>query len=189
MKHRPSLLYKGARRIGALLGGGMLIVTTPLVEKNPAKVLASRAPVVLSMARVVVLGFAVALLRQVWRAGIAGWPDATLSMAIVLALPVVGALERVGPREVVSLAKTMLERFGQGDVRRLGSVYAEPSAEPWKYDDHRIDEESAPTLESLAPIQSVIVKNQSGAAGGVADDDDEGRHLGKTRRRSRKVAR
>jgi hypothetical protein len=54
-----------------------LIVTTPLVEKNPAKMLATRAPVVLSMARVVVLGFAVAVLRQVWRAGIGGWPDAT----------------------------------------------------------------------------------------------------------------
>ncbi|MDB4878095.1 MAG: hypothetical protein JWM41_4541, partial [Gemmatimonadetes bacterium] len=64
------------------------------------------------------------------------WPDATLAIAIVLALPILGALERVHPQDVVELAKTLVTRFGVGGVRRMGSVY---SNEPSKYDDHRND--------------------------------------------------
>lgn len=44
-----------------------------------------------------VLAFAVGMVRQLWHAGIAGWPDATLAIAVVLALPTLGALERVTP--------------------------------------------------------------------------------------------
>ena len=139
MRRLLPLLYGSARRAASLVIDGLLIVTTPLVEKNPAKTLATRSPVVLSMARVVVLGFAVAVLRQVWRAGIAGWPEATLCISVVLALPIVGALERVRPMDVVSLAKTLVGRFGHGDVRSVANVYASPSAEPSKFDDHRWD--------------------------------------------------
>jgi hypothetical protein len=139
MRALLQLLYKALRSAGALFIRGLLIITTPLVEKNPAKALAVNTPVVLSMARVVVLGFAVALLRQIWRAGIAGWPDATLSISVVLALPVVGALERVRPSEVISLARAMVGRFGHGGVRTLGSTYTTPSTAPSKFDDHRCD--------------------------------------------------
>jgi hypothetical protein len=137
----PSLLFllAACRRGWRLLVSGLLIVTTPLVEKNPAKTLVSHAPVVLSMARVVVLGFAVAMLRQVWLAGIAGWPDATVSISVVLALPIVGALERVAPSDVVSLAQSLVGRFGTGDVRRAWSAYAAAATEPSKFDDHRSD--------------------------------------------------
>ena len=78
------------------------------------------------------------MLRQIWRAGIAGWPDATLSISVVLALPVVGALERVRPSEVVSLARAMVGRFGHGGVR-TSAARPTPSTAPSKFDDHRSD--------------------------------------------------
>lgn len=49
------------------------------------------------------------------RAGVAGWPDATLSIAIVLALQLLGALKRVKPGETIELAKTLFRRIGIGD--------------------------------------------------------------------------
>ena len=139
MSARLSILYKALCHGWAMVVDGLLIVTTPLLEKNPAKVLTTRTPVVLSMARLVVLAFAVALLRQVWRMGIAGWPEATLSMSIVLALPVVGALERVRPADVVSLAQSLVGRFGLGAVRQSWSAAAQASTGPSKFDDHRSD--------------------------------------------------
>ena len=98
-----------------------LVVVTPLLEKNVLKTLAVDVSVVFSMTRLIVLAFAVVVLRRVWHDGIGGWPEATLSIAIVLALPVVGALDRVTPAEVIDLAKTLVGRFGTGaprDVRR-----------------------------------------------------------------------
>ena len=164
------LLYTGVRRAGALIVDGMLVIATPLVEKNPAKVLALRAPVVLSMARVVVLGFAAAMLRQIWRAGIAGWPDATLSISVVLALPVVGALERVRPSEVVLLARAMVGRFGHGGVRTLGSAYPTPSTAPSKFDDHRSD---VGTPAPEANGETVASDDGRGADDGGEDDDPD----------------
>ena len=84
-----------------------LAALTPLLEKNVTKTLALDAPVVFSMSRVIVLAFAVAMLRQIWRTGVDGWPEATLAVAIVLALPILGALERVSAEQVVDLAKTL----------------------------------------------------------------------------------
>ena len=113
----------------------VLALLTPLLEKNVLKTASLDVPMVFSMSRVVVLAFAVAMLRQLWRAGIAGWPDATLAIAIVLALPIVGALERCAPEQVVGLTRTLLNRFGVGAARELASVYS-ASREPTKYDDH-----------------------------------------------------
>ena len=101
-----------------------LAALTPLLEKNVIKTLSLDLPMVFSMGRVIVLAFAIAMLRQIWRAGISGWPDATLSIAIVLAIPVFGALERVKPAEVVTLANTLINRFGVGATRSTGSVYS-----------------------------------------------------------------
>jgi hypothetical protein len=115
----------------------MLAILTPLLEKNVVKTFGLDVPLVFSMSRVIVLAFAAAMLPQIWRSGIAGWPDATLSMAIVLALPVLAALERVKPSEVVTFAKTLVNRFGIGAERTIANVY---SSEPSKYDDHRGDE-------------------------------------------------
>ena len=113
-----------------------LAALTPLLEKNVVKRLAVEAPVVFSMSRVIVLAFAAGILRQIWRAGVAGWPEATLSIAIVLAMPILGALERAKPAEVIALAKVLVGRLGTGGGRRLRSVFAQ---EPSKYDDHRVD--------------------------------------------------
>ncbi|MEO6878457.1 MAG: hypothetical protein ABI205_08255 [Gemmatimonadaceae bacterium] len=115
-----------------------LAIVTPLLEKNVLKTLALDTPVVFSMSRVILLAFACAMLRQIWRAGIAGWPEASLSIAIVLALPVLGALDKVKPTDVLELAKVLIARFGEGGVRRVATVYT-PDTEPSKYDDHRSD--------------------------------------------------
>ena len=115
----------------------VLAITTPLLEKNAFKTAASRSfdvPMVFSMARLIVLAFAIAMLRQVWKAGIAGWPEATLSIAIVLALPILGALERARPAETLAFAKALMERFGEGATRSIGGLFA---LEPSKFDDHR----------------------------------------------------
>jgi len=116
-----------------------LAIVTPLLEKNVVKTIGFDVPLVFSMSRVIVLGFAIAMLHQVWYAGIAGWPDATLAISIVLALPILAALEHVKPSEAVAFAKTLVNRFGVGEVRAMAAVY-EASAEPSKYDDHRADE-------------------------------------------------
>jgi hypothetical protein len=117
----------------------VLALVTPLLEKNPSKTATfslCRVPMVLSMARVIVLLFAVAMLRQVERVGVAGWPEATLCIAIVLALPLLNALDRVSAEDTITVAKELFGRFGVGAARSLRSVYG---TEPVKLDDHRED--------------------------------------------------
>ena len=117
-----------------------LAIATPLLEKNAVKIVVARSlrvSVVFSMARVIVLAFAIAMLHQSWNAGISGWPEATVSITVVLAMPILGALEHASPADAISLAKALIGRFGIGDTRRgvgrvIGSV-------PSKYDDHRDD--------------------------------------------------
>lgn len=113
---------------------------TPLLEKNPTKARAHpRVRLVFSMSRLIVLAFACAMLRQIWHVGVAGWPESTLAVAVVLALPIVSALERVRPEDVVGLGKTLLSRFGTGAVRRQGSLFSGDVREPMKFDDHWSD--------------------------------------------------
>src|SRR5665647_1260653 len=76
-----------------------LAAITPLLEKNAIKTVAVDVPLVFSMSRIVVLAFATGMVRQLWKAGIASWPEATVTMTIVLALPMLGALERTQHRE------------------------------------------------------------------------------------------
>jgi hypothetical protein len=118
----------------------VLAIATPLLEKNAAKTVAARSlkvPVVFSMTRVVVLAFAISMVHESWYAGIAGWPEATLAIAIVLTMPILSALERVTPEQAITLAKAMLGRFGVGATRR--GVENVMGREPSKYDDHRDD--------------------------------------------------
>jgi hypothetical protein len=127
-------------------GMALAVVTallTPLLEKNVVKTFGIDVPLVFSMSRVIVLAFAAAMLHQIWHSGIAGWPDATLSIAIVLALPLLAALEHVKPTEVLGFAKTLVNRFGVGAERTIANIYSSASSagsEPSKYDDHRVDE-------------------------------------------------
>jgi peptidoglycan/LPS O-acetylase OafA/YrhL len=117
----------------------LLALLTPLVEKNVMKTLALDLPMVFSMSRLIVLAFAAGMLRQLWRAGVAGWPEATLAIAIVLALPILSALEHATPVRVLELARALIDRVGVGGVRQVASVY-DRSREPSKYDDHRQDD-------------------------------------------------
>ena len=116
-----------------------LAAVTPLLEKNVLKTLNMDVPLVFSMSRLVVLAFATGVMRQLWSAGIAGWPDATLAIAVVLALPILGALDRVAPERVVDLATALIGRVATGETRRVANAYAGAEREPSKFDDHRID--------------------------------------------------
>jgi hypothetical protein len=143
-------LARGSRKGFRLARTIVLALVTPLFEKNPVKVATfSRCyvPLVLSMARVIVLLFAVFMLAQVKRHGIVGWPEATLCIAIVLALPLLNALERVNPHETISVAKSLFGRFGIGAARGFASGY---EREPSKLDDHRADAGETPALDQAA---------------------------------------
>jgi peptidoglycan/LPS O-acetylase OafA/YrhL len=89
-----------------------LAALTPLLEKNVLKTVALDTPVVFSMSRVIVLAFAVGMLKHIWHAGVAGWPDAMLAIAVVLALPILGALERLDSQQVVDFATSLARRLG-----------------------------------------------------------------------------
>ena len=109
------------RKAGRVVRAVLLALVTPLLEKNPSKVMAfSRCyvPMVLSMARVIVLLFAVAMLRRVERVGLAGWPDAALCIAVVLALPLLNALDRVEPDRAIGLMRSLIRRIGDGTEAR-----------------------------------------------------------------------
>src|SRR5438309_7826917 len=129
-------IWKGtARKLANSALAVLMSVITPLLEKNPAKALATPGGAfVFSMSRLIVLAFAAAMLRQVWHAGVGGWPDATLAIAIVLALPLLGALDRASPEQVLALGSALVGRFGIGDVSPPRWNYA---VEPNRFDNHR----------------------------------------------------
>jgi len=129
-------IWKGvARKLAESALAVLMAVITPLLEKNPAKALATvGSAFVFSMSRLIVLAFATAMLRQLWQTGVAGWPDATLCIAIVLALPLLGALDRVSPEQVLALGGALIGRFGIGEARLPSWNY---TGEPTRFDNHR----------------------------------------------------
>lgn len=129
-------IWKGAaRKVADSTLAVLMALITPLLEKNPAKALATPGSAfVFSMSRLIVLAFAAAMLRQVWQTGVGGWPDATLSIAIVLALPLLGALDRATPEQVLALGGALIGRFGIGDARLAGWSN---NGEPNRFDNHR----------------------------------------------------
>ena len=124
-----------ARALGSLRAA-LLALITPLLEKNPVKTLATDAALVFSMTRIIWLAFAIACLRQIGTAGVAGWPEATLAISIVLAPPLLSALEHADPHDVLAFGQVLLGKFGLGEARRFANVYAE---EPSLHDDHHTD--------------------------------------------------
>lgn len=113
-----------------------LALLSPFLEKNPVKLLAVDAPIVFSKTSILLALFGAVMLRQIWKAGIAGWPDSLLCIAIVIGFPLCEALGKVSPEAVIELGKVLLGRFGIGDTRTIGSVY---SVEPSMHDDHTRD--------------------------------------------------
>ena len=114
-------------------------LSSPLLEKGAGLTRATDAldlPVVLSMKRLIVLIFAVVVARQVAQAGVTDWPLATLAITTICALPLLAALEKADPADVLALVRTMLAKVTQ----QAGSVLkALDAIRPSKYDDHRND--------------------------------------------------
>jgi hypothetical protein len=98
---------------------------TPVLEKNVVKTLAMDSPLVVSMSRLIAMVFAAVVLREYWQTGIDGWPDATVGIATVIALPMMNAIERAKPDDVMAITRLLLARMR--------------GPEPSKLDDHRID--------------------------------------------------
>jgi peptidoglycan/LPS O-acetylase OafA/YrhL len=121
------------RRKRTRLVAAMLVMLTPLLEKNVIKTAGVDVPLVFSMSRVIVLAFAFGMLHHIWRAPGLGWPEATLAISVVLALPLLNAVERAAPSKLLALASKLIGRFG------IGSVLPVSEGEPSKYDDHRAD--------------------------------------------------
>ena len=90
------------------------IVLSPIAEKNPVKALSSLAPIVLSMSRITVAVFTAVVAYRLANAATIGWPEATLAIALVFALPVLAALNKLSPSEVVAFGERIIERFGVG---------------------------------------------------------------------------
>lgn len=91
-------------------------IISPLAEKNPIKTYSSCAPIVLSMSRIAVATFVVVDAIRLAHAVAIGWPEATLAIGLVFALPVLRALDKVSPHEVLAFGSIMMNRFGVGDV-------------------------------------------------------------------------
>lgn len=85
---------------------------TPVLEKDGLRTLALDSTLVVSMSRLIVVAFAGVMLREFWHTGIDGWPDATLGIATVLALPLMNAMSRANPEEVLALMRILLARMG-----------------------------------------------------------------------------
>lgn len=108
---------------------------SPLAEKNPSRVLAVDAPFVFSISRIIVTVFSYGMYRQMRTAGIAGWPEATLCIALVYAIPILDALSKVSVAEVVEFGRAIVARFGIGAVRVVDALISrEPNA---RTDDER----------------------------------------------------
>jgi hypothetical protein len=127
------------QRIIGCMRVAALAAITPLLEKNAIKNAAVDVPVVFSMSRVVVLAFAVGMMRQLWKVGLTSWPEATLAMTVVLALPMLGALERANPEQTLDVLKTIVGRYGVGDQRTGLSLFPHEAQEPSKFDNHWSD--------------------------------------------------
>jgi hypothetical protein len=121
----PARRIAPQRELIAAIRTVSLAALTPLLEKNAIKTLTTDVPIMFSMSRLVVLAFAIGMMRQLWAVGIVGWPDATLSISVVLALPILGALERATPEQVVDVTKALIGTLGVGEIT-LGARQAEP---------------------------------------------------------------
>ena len=113
---RQGITIARQRELIAAIRTVSLAAVTPLLEKNAVKTLTTDVPIMFSMSRLVVLAFAIGMMRQLWAVGIVGWPEATLSISIVLALPILGALERATPEQVVEVTKSLIGKLGVGEI-------------------------------------------------------------------------
>jgi hypothetical protein len=111
--------------LGRLVKSAGIAAITPVLEKNVVKTMATDSPLVFSMSRLIAMVFAAVTLRQFWTTGVTTWPQATLGIATVLALPLMNSIEHADPDKVVALTRLLLARLG--------------GTEPSKFDDHTKD--------------------------------------------------
>lgn len=94
----------------------LVMLVSPVAEKNPVKTLASVAPVVFSMSRITVAVFTYVDAVRIAHAPTIGWPEATLALGNIFALPLLAALGKVSPSEVLAFGEKIVGRFGVGEV-------------------------------------------------------------------------
>lgn len=119
-KHSIKRYLKRALRMFTVLA---LVMLSPLLEKNPQKVLASRAPVVFSITRIVICAFAIGMFRQMLHAGVVSWPEVTLCVALIFSNHIAAALEKLPAADVVAFGRAIVDHLGVGDARTIGSLY------------------------------------------------------------------
>jgi uncharacterized protein (TIGR02594 family) len=100
---------------------GLAILVSPIADKNPVKIWAYRAPVVLSAERIICIGAFVLWGYVVFRQPelLNGWPAATFGVFIVLALPITRALSRAPAEMALRFAETLVGRLGRGRGAQL----------------------------------------------------------------------
>ncbi|MDP1859697.1 MAG: hypothetical protein Q8K82_13560 [Gemmatimonadaceae bacterium] len=97
----------------------LAFLVSPISEKNATKVLASFAPIMLSGSRVTVAVFAYVMAKRLLETKTAmGWPESTIVLGLIFALPILAALEKVSPQDVVAFGEKIVGRFGLGDVAK-----------------------------------------------------------------------
>lgn len=138
----PRLVVHTVRRVAyRVVWPVALALVSPVLEKNPQKVFAANAPVVFSVTRLVIAAFAVAMFRQLWTAGVAGWPEATLCLGLIFANHIASALEKLPAADVVAFGRAIVDRFGVGGTRTIGTLY--PSVEEASTPERDPDDERA----------------------------------------------
>lgn len=94
-----------------------IVVLSPIAEKQPLKVLAVDAPVVLSFRRVALAAIIYAFIRQMGTAGLAGWPEVTFAALILLVVLFLGAFEKASTADAVGVLTHLVDKFGVGQGR------------------------------------------------------------------------
>lgn len=101
----------------------LAFIVSPISEKNPVKVLSSFAPIMLSGSRITVAVFTYVIARRLLETKVAiGWPESTMVLGLIFALPLLAALEKMSPADVVAFGTKIVERFGIGDVAQAAFV-------------------------------------------------------------------
>jgi hypothetical protein len=95
----------------------LAFLLSPWLEKNPMKLLTWLSPIMLSCARITVSVFTYVMARRLLDTKTAiGWPEMIGMIGLVFALPILAALEKVSPQDVIAFGAKIIERFGVGGV-------------------------------------------------------------------------
>lgn len=91
-------------------------VLSPVMEKNPVKLMSAVTPFVFSMSRISVAVFTAVDAYRIAMAQSIGWPEATLALGCMFAIPLLRALDKVSAQEALAFGTEIVKRFGVGDA-------------------------------------------------------------------------